>query len=56
MYQDVLNPAWYKSFQWLQYLVEKNACFCYRCQLFGSVSTIGNSRPETVFTLIGFKD
>ena len=45
------NPAWYKSFQWLEYSVEKDACFCYPCWLFGLVSAIGNSRPETVFTL-----
>ena len=43
------SPAWYKSFQWLEYLVEKDACF-------GSMSAIGSSRPETAFTLIGFKD
>ena len=50
------SPAWYKSFQWLEYSVEKDACFCYPCRLFGSVSAIGSSRPETAFTLIGFKD
>ena len=29
---------------------------CYPCWLFGSVSAIGSSRPETGFILIGFKD
>ena len=50
------NPAWFKSFQWLEYLVEKDACFCYPYWLFGSVSAIGSSRPEAAFTLTGFKD
>ena len=50
------NPAWFKSFQWLEYSVEKDACFCYPCRLFGSVSAIGSSRPETAFTLTGFSD
>ena len=50
------NPAWFKSFQWLEYSVEKDACFCYPCRLFESVSAIGSSRPETAFTSTGFKD
>ena len=50
------NPAWFKSFQWLEYSVEKDACFCYPCRLFGSVNAIGSSRPETAFTSTGFKD
>ena len=50
------NPAWFKSYQWLEYSVEKDACFCYPCRLFGSASAIGSSRPETAFTSTGFKD
>ena len=48
------NPAWFKSFQWLEYSVEKDACYCYPCQLFGSARAIDSSRPETAFTLTGF--
>ena len=50
------NPAWFKSFQWLEYSVEKDACYCYPCRLFGSARAIGSSRPETAFTLTGFSD
>ena len=50
------NPAWFKNYQWLEYSVEKDACFCYPCWLFGSASAIGSSRPEKAFTSTGFKE
>jgi len=49
------NAAWYKQFNWLDYSIEKDARYCYPCWLFGSVSAMGRSRSEQVFTLIGFK-
>ena len=49
------NPSWYKTYSWLEYSVELDACFCYPCRLFGTVSS-GSSRPEPTFTSIGFKD
>ena len=52
----MFNLAWFKSCQWLECSVEKDACFHYRYRLFGSVSSIGSSRPETAFTLTGFSD
>ena len=50
------NPAWFKSYSWLEYSVKFNACFCYPCRLFGSECGFSTSRPEQTFTRTGFKD
>ena len=46
------NPIWYDRFDWLEYSIKHDACFCYPCRMFGftSGSSIGKSRPEPVFT------
>ena len=49
------NAAWYKQHKWLEYSVERDACYCYPCRLFGSKSAVGRSRPEQVFILTGLK-
>jgi len=48
------NAAWYKQYAWLEYSVEKDACYCYPCWLFGPPSAVGRSRPVQDFTLTGF--
>ena len=48
------NIAWYDRFGWLEYSVQRNACFCYPCRMFGSTSSFGQSRPESTFTVTGF--
>ena len=52
------NPIWYDRFDWLEYSVKCDACFCYPCRMFGftSGSSTGKSRPEPVFTSSGFRD
>ncbi|XP_065917551.1 zinc finger MYM-type protein 1-like [Dysidea avara] len=50
------TAAWYKQYEWLEYSVETDACYCYPCRLLGAQSVMGKSRPEQVFTLSGFKD
>ena len=50
------NPAWYDLYDWLEYSVELNAGFCYPCCLFGSQGSSFKSRPESAFTIVGFKD
>ena len=49
------NAVWYKQFNWLEYSIERDVCYCYPCRLFGSMSVMGRSRPEQTFTLTGFK-
>lgn len=29
------NPVWFTMYQWLEYSVQRDACFCYSCRLFG---------------------
>ena len=41
---------------WLEYLVEMDACFCYPCRMFGAQSSQFGSQPESTFTLAGFRD
>ena len=50
------NPAWFRSYKWLEYSVKCNACFCYPCRLFGSSGGGSSSRPVQVFTMTGFRD
>ncbi len=52
------NPAWFHTYSWLEYSVQRNACFCYPCRLFGSGASGGGPkcRPEQTFTTTGFKD
>ena len=50
------NPAWFRSYKWLEYSVKCNACFCYPCHLFGSSGGGSSSRPVQVFTMTGFRD
>ena len=50
------NVAWYNKFNWLEYSVECNACYCYPCRIFGASSSFGRSRPESAFTTTGFRN
>ena len=50
------NPAWYRSYSWLEYSVKQDACFCYPCRLFSFGGCCSSSRPELAFTSTGFKD
>lgn len=50
------NPAWYDTYDLLEYSVGLNACFCYPCRLFGSQGSSFTSKPESAFTIVGFKD
>ena len=50
------NPAWFRSYRWLEYSVKLDACFCYPCRLFGSNGGGSSSRPVQVFTMTGFKN
>ena len=50
------NVAWYDKFNWLEYSVERNACYCYPCRIFGASSSYGRSRPESAFTTTGFRN
>ena len=47
------NPAWYNAYPWLEYSIQKDACYCYSCRLFCSGC---GSKCEQSFTLVGFKD
>ena len=49
------NPSWFSQCNWLEYSVQKDAAFCFPCRWFGA-SSIGCSRPETTFTITGFRD
>ena len=49
------NVAWYDKSRWLEYSVQRDACFCYPCHIFGT-STYGRSRPEHAFTTTGFRN
>ena len=50
------NPLWYKKYNWLEYSVEMDACFCYPCRMFGAQGSQFGSRPESTFTLNGYRD
>ena len=50
------NPLWYKTYDWLEYSVEMDACFCYPCRMFGAQGSQFGSRPESTFTLNGYRD
>ena len=50
------NPAWYGTYEWLEYSARQNACFCYPCRLFGSQAGQFSSRPESAFTVNGFRN
>ena len=49
------NAAWYNRYKWLEYSVQRDACFCYPCHIFGTTS-FGVSRPESSFTVTGFRN
>ena len=46
------NRDWYKSYQWLEYSVERDAAFCFPCRMF----KVGSSRCESTFTVTGFRN
>ena len=50
------NPLWFKSYDWLEYSVKMDACFCYPCRMFGAQGSQFGSRPESTFTVTGFRD
>ena len=50
------RASWYDRFKWLEYSIERDACFCYPCHIFGSTISFGISRPEASFTVIGFRN
>ena len=50
------NPAWYGNYEWLEYSLRLNACFCYPCRLFSSQCSQFSSCPEPAFTVNGFKN
>ena len=50
------SPLWFKSYEWLEYSLEMDACFCYPCRMFGAQGSQFGSRPESSFTLTGFRD
>ena len=50
------NPAWYGTYEWLEYSARQNACFCYPCRLFGSQAGQFSSHPESAFTVNGFRN
>ena len=43
------RAAWYDTYDWLEYSVEKDAAFCFPCFLFKSSSN-GNHYGSDVFT------
>ena len=51
----LFNPAWYRSYPWLEYSVKQDACFCYPCRLFSLGGCSSSSRPEQAFSTTGFK-
>ena len=50
------NVAWYDKFNWLEYSIQRDACFCYPCRMFGTSNSYGRSRPESTFTVTGFRN
>lgn len=50
--QRAFNPDWYKTYNWLEYSIERDAVFCYPCRLF----TVNEGRAQNTFTKIGFRD
>lgn len=46
------NGDWYKTYQWLEYSIERDAAFCFPCRMF----KVGSSRCESTFTLTGFRN
>ena len=49
------NPLWFKSYDWLEYSVIMDACFCYPCRMFGTQGSQFGSRPESNL-VTGFRD
>ena len=49
------NVAWYDKFHWLEYSVQRDACYYYPWHVFGT-SSYGRSRPEHAFTVTGFRN
>ena len=47
------NPAWYTHYPWLEYSVQKDACYCYSCRLFGSGT---GTKCEQIFTVVAYED
>ena len=44
------SSSWYNKCCWLEYLVERDACFCFPCRIFGiNIASI-------TFTEVGYKD
>ena len=50
------NPLWFKSYEWLEYSLETDDCFCYPCRMFVAQGSQYGSPPESTFTLTGFTD
>ena len=50
------NPLWFKSYDWLEYSVKIDACFCYPCRMFGAPGSQFGSQPEHTFTVTSFRD
>jgi len=46
------NPDWFKTYNWLEYSVERDAAFCFPCRHF----SIRSGRAEDTFTKEGFRD
>ena len=46
------NPDWFKTYNWLEYSVERDAAFCFPCSHFST----GSGRVEDTFTKAGFRD
>ena len=49
------NSGWYSSYSWLEYSVDKDACYCYPCRFF-SLSEAASSYAKDTFTKVGFRD
>ena len=49
------NSGWYSSYSWLEYSVDKDACYCYPCRFF-SLSEAASSNAKDTFTKVGFRD
>ena len=48
--QRSFNPEWYRSYNWLEYSLERDAIFCYPCRMFNEGKSHGT------FTKVGFRD
>ena len=46
------NPDWFKTYNWLEYSVKRDAAFCFPCRHFSTAS----GRVEDTFTKAGFRD